>query len=169
MGLLEFIGILTTRVLLAFLVFSLGTIGASIAKRLVRRLLRESNVNRALALLNIHYNLEELGGIFAFYLVYVITGVVTLWLLGIASIVMWILLLLLAIAIAFSVAAFAKDLLPNLRGWYQLRRARRVIIGSEISLPHVSGTVEKVRLVETLVRSPAGDLLHVPNRLFWEK
>ena len=169
MALLELIGILTTRLVLAFVVFSLGTIGASIAKRLVEKILHDSNVNRALAVLNIPYNLEKILGVLAFYLIYIITAIVVLWLLGIASFVLWALLLLLAIVTALSAAAFAKDLLPNLQGWYQLRRARKVLVGSEISLPQISGTVEKVRLIETLVRGPSGDLLHVPNRLFLNK
>ena len=166
MGVLEQVGVVTTRILLAFIVFTVGTVSASAVKRLVLKLLRKINANRALALLKYPYNIERLGGILAFYLVYVITVIFTFWLLGIASFIGGLILLLIAILLVLTVASFSKDLLPNLYGWYTLKRKEKIKVGSKISFSKVNGKVEKIKFIETLVRSSSGDLLHVQNVLF---
>ncbi len=169
MGIFETIGIVTTRATLAFLVFTLGIIGASVSKRLVKKVLRKVHINQTLALLNYPYDMENLAAVATFYIVYIVTLSVTFWLIGIAGVVMWLLLLAFAMALAFSIASFAKDFLPNIYGWYKIRKEGKIRAGSKIKLVRVHGTVQKIRFIDTLVLSNAGDLLHVPNVLFWKK
>ena len=168
MGILEQIGVVTTRALLAFIVFTLGTVAASACKRLMRKFLRKIGANRALAVLNYPYDIENICGVLTFYLVYIVTLLITFWLLGIASYVGGLILLLLAILIVLSIASFSKDLLPNLYGWYKLRRVKKIKVGSHISLSKVQGKVVKIKFLETHVHNRHGDLLHVPNVLFWK-
>jgi small-conductance mechanosensitive channel len=166
MGMLELIGVITTRVLLAFIVFTLGTVFASACKRIVKKVLQRVKANRALALLNWPYNIENIGSVFIFYVVYIITALITLWLLGIASFVIGLILLLLAILVVLSAASFSKDFLPNMYGWYIIKKKGKIKIGSNISILKLVGKVEKISFLETLVRNSQGDLLHVPNGLF---
>lgn len=169
MNLLEVIGIVTTRASLAFLVFTFGTLSSSLSKRLVKKVLKKIDANKKLALLNYPYDVENIAAVAAFYLVYVVTMVATFWLLGIASVVTVLLLLGLAMAIAFSLASFAKDFLPNAYGWYKIKREGKVRVGSYLRIPKVYGVVKRVGFVSTIVVSHAGDELHVPNVLFWKK
>ena len=139
------------------------------SKRLVKKILKNASVNRTLALLDYPYDLENIAAVATFYFVYVTTLFVTFWLLGIASIVMGLLLFAFVLALTLSIASFAKDFLPNAYGWYKLKREGKVRVGTKIKYPRVSGVVKKIRFVDTIVLSSAGDLLHVPNVLFWKK
>lgn len=169
MGILETIGIVTTRASLAFLVFTFGVLASSLSKRLVKKVLRKVEANEKLALINYPYDIENIASVATFYLVYITTMILTFWLLGIASVVMVLLLLAFAMALAFSLASFAKDFLPNAYGWYRLKSEGKVKVGSKINLLKVSGVVKKIRFVDTIIISQSGDLLHVPNVLFWKK
>ena len=128
MGILEQIGFVTTRALLAFIVFTFGTLAASAVKRIVKISLKRINANQAIALLKYPYDIEHIAGALSFYLVYIITALITFWLLGIASIVAGLILLLLAILSVLTAASFSKDLLPNLYGSYQLKTKKMIIL-----------------------------------------
>ena len=167
MGILETIGVVTTRATLAFLVFTLGVVAASLARRLVQCVLQKIKINQRLALLNYPYDVEKIATIATFYLVYIASLAITFWLLGIASIVMWLLLFTFVMALTFTVLSFAKDLLPNLLGWYTAKTKLKLKEGSKITLAKVSGKVQRIRFTDTIITSPSGDELHVPNVLFW--
>lgn len=169
MGILETVGIVTTRATLAFLIFTLGVVAASLTKRLVKRVLQKVKLNQKLALLNYPYDCENIAATASFYLVYIASIVITFWLLGIASFVMWLLVFTFVMALTFTVLSFAKDLLPNLLGWYVAKTKLRLHKGSKIKLAKVSGKVKRVRFIDTIVINSSGDELHVPNVLFRKK
>ena len=167
MGILETIGIVTTRATLAFLVFTLGVVAASLGKRLVKKSLQKIKINQTLALLDYPYDCENLAATATFYLIYITSIAITFWLLGIVSAVMWLLVFAFVMALTFTVLSFAKDFLPNLMGWVIATQKLKLRAGSKINLRKVTGKVQKVRFVDTIVISPTGDELHVPNVLFW--
>lgn len=169
MGIIETIGIVTTRAMLAFIVFTLAVFAASLTKSIVKKSLKKLRLNQTLALLNYPYDLEGIVATTSFYFVYLLFIALSFWLLGIASIVAILLLATLLMVISLSIFSFAKDFIPNVLGFLRAKYSLDVVVGSKVDLPKVSGTVKEIGFINTRLILPSGDLVYVPNILFWHK
>jgi small-conductance mechanosensitive channel len=62
-----------------------------------------------------------------------------------------------------------KDFLPNIFGWFYLKHKKLVRFNYLVEIEEINGTVEKIGLIETIIKTEKGDLLHIPNSLFYRK
>jgi len=139
--------------------------GAGIlAKKLFQRLLEEIKLNQMIFKANINYDIENIISSLIMYLIYLITIILSLNQLGITSIVGYILIGLVLLLVVLALFVFIKDFLPNFHGW--LKKGRKLKQGQKLEFGQISGAVETVGLMETIIRTTQGDLLHVPNLLF---
>jgi len=137
-----------------------------LAKKLVKRILTEIELNRIMAKVGVMYNLEKWLSSLVSYLIYLVTIVLSLNQLGITSVVLYLLVggVLMLVILTFLVGL--KDVIPNFVAWILLQRKERIKEGHAVEVREIAGRVERVGYLETEIRTPSGDILYVPNSLF---
>ncbi len=145
--------------------FALGFL----ARKFLRRILQEIELNRILRSVGVTSNLEQWISLSAALLIYLVTIVFFLDYLGIKSLVLYILLGAVLLLIILTVLVGLKDVIPNLIGWLYLQKNQRIKEGRNVEINEIEGTVERVGYLETEIRTEQDDVLYVPNSLFLKK
>lgn len=149
-------------VVILLLGFALGIF----AKKLVFRFLQEIEFNDIMRKLGISYNLEKGLASLLSYVIYGLTIVYFLRVLGITSIVLYIVFGALLMLIILTSLVGLKDVIPNFVAWIVLQRRGTIYEGKTIEVREIEGTVEHIGYLETEIKTEKGDILYVPNSLF---
>lgn len=153
---------ITVTVVILLVGFALGIM----VKKVFQRLLKEIELNKIMARVNITYDLEKwVSNIFS-YTIYLVTIVVCLDQLGLKSVVLYLLVGAILMLIILTSLVGLKDIIPNFVGWLFIQRRNHIKEGYCIDIKEICGVVERIGFLETEIRTERGDLLYVPNRLF---
>ena len=142
--------------------FALGVI----AKKLLRKILKEVELNKLMLKLGIMQNIEMGIATTVSYLIYLVTIVLFLDYLGIKSIVIYLIVGALLILFILTLAIGLKDIVPNFMGYLLLQKKGLIKEGKIVDVKGISGKVEKIGVLETEIETEKGDILYVPNSLF---
>jgi len=142
--------------------FGLGIL----VKKLLKKVLKEIELNRIMNKVGVTYNLE--GGISSIvsYLIYLITIVFFLNQLGITSIVLYLIIGAILMLIILTFLVGLKDVIPNFISWLYLQKKDKIKEGRKVEVKEIYGIVEKIGFLETEIKTENGDILYVPNSLF---
>ncbi|MBS3116944.1 mechanosensitive ion channel [Candidatus Woesearchaeota archaeon] len=142
--------------------FALGLL----AKKFLHRLLKEIGLNKVMNKVNIPYDIESIVSHIAASLIYLITIVFFLNRLGITSIVLYLIVGAVLMLVILTFIVGLKDVIPNFVAWIILQHQGKVKDGYSVNVREIEGVVEKIRYLETEIKTPKGDILYVPNSLF---
>ena len=67
------------------------------------------------------------------------------------------------VIIVFSIIIGIKDLIPNVIAGLSLYRKSNFNIGDRIEINNHKGMIDKITLIETIIKKKNGDLLYIPN------
>lgn len=152
------------QIAIAVVILLIGLTLGLVARKILKKLLQELEVDKTLKKLGKDYPLERRLSNLAAYLIYLITLIIFLNQLGIASLVLYILggiVLLLGGAIFI---LGVKDFLPNLMGGLVLYR-KGYETGKKIQVNGIKGTIEKLGLLEMEIKTKKGEKIYFPNSL----
>ncbi|HLC86218.1 MAG TPA: mechanosensitive ion channel domain-containing protein [Candidatus Nanoarchaeia archaeon] len=152
------------NIISAFLVLVLGLVIASITTNILRKVLREAELNKILQKqLKFKFPLENSLVSIVKYMIYGATFIFVLNQLGIPTFVLRIIfLVLIVIIIVFIVLAF-KDWIPNIVSGFYIYKTQKIKIGDTILINNVKGKVKRINLIETVVFTPNKEVIHIPN------
>ena len=155
------------KIIAAVIVLFLGLGLGVLVKKLLHSLLREIELNKIMAKVNIAYDLERWVSAVISYVIYLVTFVLFLGQLGIRSVVLLLILGAILMLLVLTVIVGLKDVIPNVIGWIFLqKKSSGVKEGKPIEVKEISGIVERIGYLETEIRTEQGDILYVPNALF---
>ncbi|MBT3298680.1 mechanosensitive ion channel [archaeon] len=154
------------NIIIGFISLLIGFTIGIFAKKLSLKGLKEIGINKVLARVGIHYNIENIASSILSYLIYLITIIFVLRILGIASIVLYLLLGAILMLIVLSFIVGLKDVIPNLIAWIIIQRKEKIKVGRRIEVKEIKGIVEKIGYLETEIKTELDDILYVPNALF---
>jgi len=154
------------KIITGFIILLVGFGIGIFAKKLVRRALKEIELNRILAKVGVRYNTEVIISSILSYLIFLITIVFVLNTLGITSIVIYLIFGAVLMLLILSFLVGVKDIIPNFIAWLLIQKRRKIKVGKEIKVKEISGRVEKIGYLETEIQTERGDVLYVPNNLF---
>ncbi|MEK6938736.1 MAG: mechanosensitive ion channel domain-containing protein, partial [Nanoarchaeota archaeon] len=126
-------------------------------------------INQTGAKAGITVDIESGVSTIASYVIYIVTVVLFLDQLKIRTMVIYgtvgglLLLFLLSFAIG------VRNVFPNFRGRLRIKRNPKIKVGKKVNVNGIVGTIEKIRIQETILKTEQGDLLRVPNSLWNEK
>ncbi len=151
----------------AVVILLLGLGLGVLVKKMLLRLLKEIELNRIMARVDVTYNLERGIATFSSYLIYLVTFVLFLDLLKIKSVVLYLVVGAILMVVVLTCIVGLKDIVPNLIGWFYLQRKSPIIKeGKYLEIKEISGIVERIGYLETEISTEKGDVLYVPNALF---
>lgn len=149
-------------VIILLIGFALGII----AKKLLYRVLKEIELNKLMSKVGILHDIEQGISLLVSFLIYVITIVLFLEQLDIASVVFYLVAGAIFALVILTFLVGLKDVIPNFVAWIILQRRGVLEEGKRIEVREIDGVVEKLGFLETEIRTHSGDVLYVPNAIF---
>ena len=152
--------------IVGIVILLVGFAAGFLIKKLLFRVLKEIELNKAMYKVGITTDLERGVSSIVSYLIYLFTLVLFLDQLGIRSTVLYLVVGGLLMLLILTLLVGMKDLIPNFVGWLYLQKHGRIKEGHKIEIREISGIVEHVGYLETEIKTEKGDVLYVPNSLF---
>mgnify|MGYP001592035162 CR=1 FL=1 len=149
------------NILVAILILLIGLTLGSLTGRFVRKAILALEVKKYFK-----FQIELIASRIAAVIVYVLSVLIALINLGLATPILYAIIIILLTLTAGAVFLVLKDFIPNIIAGAALQR-RELRKGSMIKFGNVSGKVEEFMITETRIRS-GNDLIHVPNSLLWK-
>jgi len=146
---------------MAIVILLIGLTLGSLVGRFMRRAILALEVKKYFK-----FQIELIASRITAAIVYIISVLVALINLGLATPVLYAIIIILLALTAGAIFLVLKDFIPNVIAGAALQR-RELHKGSVIKFGNVSGKVEEFTITETRIRS-GNDLIHVPNSLLWK-
>ena len=137
-----------------------------IVKKILQRILKELELNKIMAKVNVAYDLEKIISNIVSYVIYLFTIVLVLDQLGLKSVVLYLFVGAILMLVILTSLVGLKDVIPNFIGWLLIQKRNNIKEGYRIDIKEIYGVVERIGYLETEIRTERGDLLYVPNSLF---
>ncbi len=152
------------KLLTSFLVIILGIIIGNILKNVTKRVIKGSELNNMLKeQLRIKWNIENKIPNIIKYLVYTITFIMLLNVIGISTKILWVVfVIILFIVLLFILLAF-RDWLPNLISGIYILRSKKIKRNEVISTGDIKGRVKEISLFETKIETNNNEVISIPN------
>ena len=154
------------KLIASIIILIAGIIIARIASKLVNKLLKELELERILnEQVGLKVPISEFVSSIVKYIIYFAAIIMALNQLGVTTIILYILLAVILVAIvAFIILAF-KDFVPNLAAGVFIFQKKIIEKGDRIKLKDFNGRVEEINLIETKIKTSKGELVYIPNSL----
>lgn len=161
-------GSLLNQVMIGIVILIAGLALGLLVKKVTFRILQEIKLNKMMSGLRFTYNSEYWISSLLSYIIYLFSIIFFLDQLGIKSIVIYLAITGILVLVLLTFMVGLKDALPNFRGWMYIRRTKAVREKKPVELPQVSGIVQHIGYLETEIKTKRGDMLYVPNSLFFK-
>jgi len=160
---------LFTKFVIATVILLIGFIIGRIAGRLIQRVLHEIELNKILGKAGIKLSLEEILSSLATYFIYFITVIWALDSLGLTTTILTMISAAFLILFVISVLLGVKDFFPNIISGFFIYRKEIIRPGDKLKVDNLAGTVKKISLTETEVKTNKGDIIYIPNSTLTRK
>jgi len=150
---------LVIAIIIALIGFSLG----NFIGKLLEKILREIEIDKILKIkggLSFSVILREIFSM----TVYIITIVLAMNQLSITKAVLYFIIAVLLITILISFLLYLRDFLPNLFYGFMLSHKKSMAAGDYIERSDFAGDIEKINLLDILVKTGKNDHLVIPNK-----
>ena len=148
----------------ALLVILFGLIITNILSNIVKKLLKDIEINRIIKeQLKINIKLEDFAAASIKYLIYLITAILALKSLGLSIRILQILFIVIFIAIILFVVMAFKDWIPNLVSGFYIIKNNKIVKGDKITINSISGKVLGVNMLETKIETNNKEIIFIPN------
>jgi hypothetical protein len=94
-----------------------------------------------------------------------VTIVLALWYVGLAAQVITIVAVVMLIIVLMYFIVGIRDQVSNTVAGFRIHRKQFMQPGKSIKVQNISGTVVSSTLTDTIVKTPSGDTLYIPNRI----
>jgi len=153
-------------VAIAFVILLIGLGIGILAKKLLKKVLKKIELNAIMGKAGITADVEATLSSMVSYLIYLITIVLFLDQLELASTVLYIIIGAALMLLILTLLVGLKDVLPNFVAWIIIQKRGKIKEGYRIEIKEISGRVEHIGYLETEIKTDNEDILYVPNNLF---
>lgn len=160
MGLMTAMQWVYSKFAVAIIILLAGFIIAKIAGKLVKKVLAEAELNKILAKAKFTPMSDALGAIVE-YALYAATLLVVLQQFGVANIAAWVIGIIAAIIIIFSLTLALRDFIPNAIVGLFIRKKLKAKLGKQIQIGMISGKLVQVGIVASTIKN--ADEQYVPH------
>ena len=157
------------KFIIAIIILLIGFIIGRIVEKVIQRILHEIELNKNLKKAGIKFSLEEIIGTFTKYFIYFIAVIWALTEVGLTTTVLNMISAVVLLLILISLVLAIKDFLPNAFAGFLIYQKGMFKKGDKIIVRNMEGTVEKISLIETEIKTKKGDTIYIPNSLITKK
>ncbi|MBI1969830.1 mechanosensitive ion channel family protein [Candidatus Woesearchaeota archaeon] len=155
-----------TKFTIAFVILLIGFVIGKLAGKLVAKVLRKAGIDTMLKKKGKGYiPVEQLLASAVSFLLYFLSILMALNQLQITLLVLQLLLATAVLVILILILFVLKDFVYNAAAGMQLWKRKSLRTGKRVAIMGVPGTIMQINLVETKIRTKAGDLLYIPNEV----
>lgn len=153
-----------TNAVWAFCILLLGLILGKIAENLLRRIFSELELNKFVEkTTNLEVKLDEIIAGSVGKILYFVAIVLALNQLGLTANILNIITITVMIIVIILVLLSMKDFVPNAIAGLRLHRMNTFSEGDELTVDRTTGIVRSHTLLETIIVTKTGDVIHIPN------
>jgi len=160
---------LFSKFIVAVVILLIGFVMGRVVGKLVQKFLHEIEINRILKKSGANFDLEGVLSHLFTYFIYFITVIWALNTLGLTTTILNIISIAFMLLIIISIFLAVKDFVPNLISGFFIHSKNMIKPGDKIKVDNVNGTVMKISLVETEIKTASGDIMHIPNSILTRK
>lgn len=161
----DYMGATLNSIITAVVILLIGFILGKLAGRLLNKALHEAELDSILKKAGARLPLETVLAHLAEYFIYFVAVIFALNQLGITTVVLYIIALAAMVILVLSAFLGLKDFIPNFIAGIVVYRKGIIRDGDQISIDGVSGRVEKLSLLDTVVKTAKGDIIYIPNSI----
>ncbi len=154
---------LFTKLIVAVIILLIGFVIARIAGKLTQKILHEIELNNILKKAGVKMELEDILSNLATYLIYFFTIIWALNSMGLTTTILNMVSAAFLVLIIISIILAVKDFFPNMIAGLFIYRKGLIKIGDNVKIDNIRGTVKKITLIETEVKTSSGDTIYIPN------
>ncbi|MEE9525990.1 MAG: mechanosensitive ion channel domain-containing protein [Candidatus Woesearchaeota archaeon] len=160
---------LFTKIIVAIIILLIGFVMARIAGKLIHKFLHEIELNKILEKAGMKLKLESTISNIVTYFIYFVTIIWALNSMGLTTTILNMVSGAILVLIVISIILAIKDFFPNIMAGFFIYRKNTIKVGNKVKIDNVSGTVKKISLLETEIKTPSGDTIYVPNSTITKK
>jgi small conductance mechanosensitive channel len=153
------------KIVVAAIVLLVGVIISRLVERLVHYILKQMEVNKVLLKAGLPFALDETLSLTVKYALYFVTVVVTLNQVGLTTQIFNIVAAIVIVFVLVSMFLGVKDFIPNYWAGMYLYRKQVYKVGDRIIINNINGVVTRFTVLETTIKTDAGDMLYMPSSL----
>ncbi len=150
-----------SKLLVAIVILALGFTLGTLAGKFVRRIVVELELRRYFK-----FQIDLIAARVVAYLIYAISVILALINLGIATQILYAIIIILLVFMAAVVFLVLKDFIPNVMAGAMLER-RALRKGQYIKFENISGKILEINATEAKIKS-GREIIYVPNSLLWK-
>jgi small-conductance mechanosensitive channel len=151
-----------TRLIVFIIIILLGLIASKVVVNLIKKLMKEFEINKVFKRADINFNPNNFIPSLSKYIIYFVTLVIALDVVGITKIVFYIMIVVMALVIIIYVLISIKDLIPN---WYcSFKVKKKYKIGNHINYKNIKGEIIHMNSVELQVKTKK-EIIYIPYKL----
>lgn len=159
------IGTFVENLIVATVIIFIGLIIAKAVRNFVYRVLKEIEINRVIEKLGKKFDIEQFVSKLLYYIIILVTIVMALQQVGLATTVLNIVIVGFAILFIFIAVVWLKYFIPNAFARIMLYKSAEFKEGDYINITelNIEGKVEIIRLTETKILNKNGEGIYIPN------
>ncbi len=155
---------LAINIIGAFLILITGLILAQIISNLLKKLIRGTEVNKALEeQLKLKFPIDTYVSSICKYLIYFTTIILVLNKIGVSTRILQIILIIIVIVIIIFIILAFKDWLPNILSGFYILKTEKIKINEFIKINGLKGRVIGINLLETKIETDNNEIVFIPN------
>ncbi|MBW2996359.1 mechanosensitive ion channel [Candidatus Woesearchaeota archaeon] len=158
-----------TKIIVAIIILLIGFVIARIVGKLLQRFFHEIELNKILEKAGVKIKLETVLSNIATYFIYFVTIIWALNSMGLTTTILNMVSAAFLVLIIISIILAIKDFVPNLISGLLIHRKNIIKVNDKVKIDNVKGTVKKISLIETEVKTSSGDTIYVPNSTITKK
>ena len=157
------------KFVIAIVILLIGFIIGRIVYKVLQKILHEVELNKNLRKAGIKISLEQLISNFTKYFIYFIAVIWALTEIGLTTTILNMISAVVLLLIIISLILAIKDFIPNAFAGFFIYRKGMFKQGDKISIHNLEGTIQKITLIETEIRTNKGDTIYIPNSFITKK
>jgi small conductance mechanosensitive channel len=157
---------LLSRIVIAVLILLIGLIIGKLIGTLIRRALNEVKLDKYTRSAGLKLSLEKSIANIASYIIYVIAIIMSLDQLGLTTAILTIFAGIILFVIAVSFILAIRDFFPNILAGMRIKLRKIFAEGDEVQILEVKGIITNIGLLETQLKTAAGEDVIIPNSVF---
>jgi len=168
-GLLQSAAEFWTTIESALVIIIVGIILSNLLGKFVKKSVSKLKLHKAFRAAGINIKPAILLGNGVRYLGYIISVIVALDKLGIATFLLSVVVIAILVLVIVAVSLGIKDFIPNLISGISILSKHKFKEGYEIEINDAKGVIESINLLETKLKTKKGDVIFIPNSLLAKK
>ena len=152
------------NVIVALVIIIVGFILGKILGRIVEKALKAVDLDKGIKKASgIRYSISAIIGTVVSYIVYLITILLALDQLQLTQKIITFIAIVAVIIIVLAVLISIKDFIPNFAAGLSLNNKGLIDEGDFVRIKDVEGSVERIGLLETIIRTKSDEIIYIPN------